>query len=113
MDISKGLTMLLQSNNVSRSRLARELGVHTSTVTNWLDGKDPKSENLSDVCKYFGVDLEFLQTGESPQKEKAPTEAEARKEIVLKTLKSLPEEGWDAASEYIQFLLTKYKDELK
>ncbi len=72
MDISKGLSQLLQNRGLSRSRLARDLDVHTSTVTNWLEGKAPSAENLSDICKYFGVYVDFLITGEQ---EKAPAQS--------------------------------------
>lgn len=72
MDIALKLQELLNMNGISRSRLAREIGVHTSTVSNWLDGRDVKSENLATLCEYFGCSLDYL-TGATQDKEKAPT----------------------------------------
>lgn len=60
MNIAQGLKELLESKNMSRSKLAREIGVHTSTVSNWLAGKDVKAENLSVLCEYFDCSLDFL-----------------------------------------------------
>lgn len=52
--------------------MAREIGVHTSTVSNWLDGKEVKAENLASLCSYFSCTLDYL-AGQSPTPKKAPT----------------------------------------
>lgn len=66
MNISKPLYQLMQSANISRSRLARELGVHTSTVTNWLEGKAPKADNLTDLARFFAVPVDYFTPGATP-----------------------------------------------
>lgn len=71
MNIAQRLQELIDSSGISRSRLAREIGVHTSTVSNWLDGKEVKAENLSTLCSYFGCTLDYL-AGQIPEKEIAP-----------------------------------------
>ena len=73
MNIAQSLQQLLTSSGISRSKLAREIGVHTSTVSNWLDGKEVKAENLSALCAYFGCSLDYL-AGQTAQAEKAPSE---------------------------------------
>lgn len=73
MNIAQSLQRLLTSSGISRSKLAREIGVHTSTVSNWLDGKEVKAENLSALCAYFGCSLDYL-AGQTVQAEKAPSE---------------------------------------
>ena len=80
MNIAQSLRELLESNNISRSKLSREIGVHTSTVSNWLDGKSAKSENLEALCSYFGCSLDYL-TRTTPsagdeQKNKPPADSE-------------------------------------
>lgn len=60
MNISNRLQELLEKTSTSRTKLARALGVHTSTVSNWLDGKEPKLENLADIARYFGVSTDYL-----------------------------------------------------
>lgn len=72
MNIAQRLQELLCLKGISRSRLAREIGVHTSTVSNWLDGKEVKAENLSSLCAYFGCSLDYL-AGQISAQEKAPT----------------------------------------
>lgn len=71
MNIALQLQELLESKGVSRSKLAREIGVHTSTVSNWLEGKDVKSENLATLCSYFNCSLDYL-TGTIEEKQKTP-----------------------------------------
>ena len=51
---------MMDEKKVSRSRLGREIGVHTSTVSNWLDGKDVKLENLATLCSYFDCTMDYF-----------------------------------------------------
>ncbi len=61
MNISKTLAELIAGCPLlSRSKLARDMGVHTSTVTNWLNGAQPKIERLVELAAYFGVSLDEL-----------------------------------------------------
>lgn len=70
MNIAQNLRKLMKEHNLSSSRLAREIHVHTSTVSNWLDGKDVKAENLEALCKYFRCTLDYL----AGTTEKAPAD---------------------------------------
>jgi transcriptional regulator with XRE-family HTH domain len=72
MNIAQNLKHLMEERGLSNSRLAREIHVHTSTVSNWLDGKEVKSENLTTLCKYFGCSLDYL-TGSTTETKKTPT----------------------------------------
>lgn len=60
MNIAQSLKALMSERKLSNSKLAREIHVHTSTVGNWLDGKDVKAENLETLCEYFGCSLDYL-----------------------------------------------------
>ena len=60
MNIAQQLKHLMKERGLSSSKLAREIHVHTSTVSNWLDGKDVKTENLAALCEYFGCSLDYL-----------------------------------------------------
>ena len=62
----------MQERGLSSSKLAREIHVHTSTVSNWLDGKDVKTENLAALCEYFGCSLDYLADSTAETK-KTPT----------------------------------------
>ena len=60
MNIAETLKKMMDEKKVSRSRLGREIGVHTSTVSNWLDGKDVKLENLATLCSYFDCTMDYF-----------------------------------------------------
>ena len=72
MNIAQKLEALIEEKKVSRSKLARELGVHTSTVSNWLLGKDVKTENLQAICEYFQKPMDyFIEEKEKPAGQEA------------------------------------------
>ncbi|MFQ7478404.1 MAG: helix-turn-helix domain-containing protein, partial [Streptococcus sp.] len=55
MSYATNLCDLMQSRGISSYKLAKEVGVHVSTVTNWKDGSNPKIEHVKKVADYFGV----------------------------------------------------------
>lgn len=77
MNIAQNLKLLMEKRGLSNSRLAREIHVHTSTVSNWLDGKEVKAENLKTLCEYFGCSLDYL-VGSTTATKKAPAETGER-----------------------------------
>ena len=76
MNIAQNLKKLMDNRGLSNSRLAREIHVHTSTISNWLEGKEVKAENLTALCEYFGCSLDYLA---GTTTEKAPTQEGERK----------------------------------
>lgn len=60
MPFSKILCRLMQERDVSSYKLAKDLSVHVSTVTNWRNGSNPKINHLSSVANYFGVSIDYL-----------------------------------------------------
>lgn len=68
MNIAQPLSELIESQKISRSKLARSIGVHTSTVSNWLDGKDVKPDNLSALCAYFNRSPSYFMGWSDVQK---------------------------------------------
>ena len=63
MSYAKNLCELMQKDRISSYKLAKEIGVHTSTITNWREGKAPKVEHLQAVAAYFGVTVDELLSG--------------------------------------------------
>ena len=56
---------LCDENNVSPTKAAIEAGVDPSSITNWKNGRyAPKSEKRRKLADYFGVSLEYLDTGD-------------------------------------------------
>ena len=122
MNIAQNLKKLMVQHRLSSSKLARELHVHTSTVSNWLDGKDVRVENLSALCDYFGCSLDYLVGNDA---EKKPISADERnQELNDEQLKvayfrgadpSLTKEDldamWEDAKNFRDFILEKKRSE--
>lgn len=60
MGYAANLCDLMRRDGISSYKLARDIGVHTSTVSNWRDGKTPKVDHLRLVADYFGVTVDDL-----------------------------------------------------
>lgn len=60
MSYATNLCELMQKRGVSSCKLAKKIGVHVSTVTNWKEGNSPKIEHLKKVADYFGVTVDEL-----------------------------------------------------
>ncbi len=60
MSFATNLCELMQNRCISSYKLAKEVGVHISTITNWKDGNNPKIEHLKKVADYFGVTVDYL-----------------------------------------------------
>lgn len=114
MNIAQRLQELLESRGISRSRLAREIGVHTSTVSNWLDGREVKAENLTALCSYFGCTLDYLAGQISGQEKALPPEGERKVEMspaFFRLKQGL--EPYDISESDADFLLEVYKAHIK
>lgn len=60
MSYATNLCDLMQKRGISSYKLAKEVGVHISTITNWKDGNSPKIEHIKKVADYFGVTVDDL-----------------------------------------------------
>lgn len=60
MAYAKNLCDLMQKTGTSSCKLAKSVGVHVSTVTNWKDGGNPKLDHIVRVADYFGVTVDDL-----------------------------------------------------
>lgn len=52
--------------------VAKELGIASSSITQWKHGSTPRAQLLQKIADYFGVSVSYL-IGESDQKEKPTT----------------------------------------
>ena len=119
MNIAQNLKKLMDNRGLSNSRLAREIHVHTSTISNWLEGKEVKAENLTALCEYFGCSLDYLA---GTTTEKAPTQ-EGERDIDDRKIKAAflggladglsdeeIDEYWDDARDYIGYKIQQKKN---
>ena len=64
MGYPTNLCNLMSKKGIGAYRLAKDIGVHTSTVSNWKEGASPKIEHLRLVADYFGVTIDELLADE-------------------------------------------------
>lgn len=59
---------LCREKGVTPYRVGEETGIKGSTFYGWRTGKyTPKQDKLQKIADYFGVSLEYLQTGTEPE----------------------------------------------
>ena len=54
------LKLLLTTNNISKNKLAKELGIAENSVKSWENGSQPSADKLIKICKYFNVSADYL-----------------------------------------------------
>ena len=45
---------------MSSYQFAKEIGIHVTTVTNWLNGTTPRKGMQVQLAKYFGIPWDYL-----------------------------------------------------
>jgi len=60
MPFSENLCMLMKQNHLSSYKLAKTIGVHVSTITNWKNGSMPVAKHLQLLSDCFGVPINQL-----------------------------------------------------
>lgn len=64
MDFSQVLKSILADSGTSIYRLAKEIGVHQTTIKNWIDHKtNPSAEIVAKIATYFGLPVSYLIEG--------------------------------------------------
>lgn len=61
MDFAQRLAELLKKENMTAYRLSKTLGVHQTSVKNWLEGNSkPRTEHIEKIAERFGVSIDYL-----------------------------------------------------
>ena len=62
MDFINRIVLLMKENNITQKKLAQDLGISASSITNWIKGKikNPSAETVARIAKYFDVTPDFL-----------------------------------------------------
>lgn len=61
---------LLQKNNMTTYRVAKDIGISSVTFTDWKKGRSkPKVDKLQKIADYFGVPLEYFLDQEGANEE--------------------------------------------
>ena len=72
MNFAQRLRELMESQALTNYQLAKDLDVHPTTITNWLDGKEPRKKTLASLAAYFNVSTNYLLGNEENKKSPAP-----------------------------------------
>ena len=60
MGFSENLCEMMENRNVTSYKMAKDLNVHVSTVTNWRNGNGILVDHLAKVAEYFGCSVDSL-----------------------------------------------------
>ena len=107
-DIVQGLC---DKSGISISKLALDLKISKSNVTNWKNGSSPRADKLEKIAAYFGVSADYLLGNE--QKNKLSAEVESLSDIeneILEIFRSLPEDKKQAFMTVARSLKVQSKD---
>ena len=64
MIISERIFKILKDNNMSQNAFAREVGLASSTISDWKTKKtNPSADKIMDICRVLDVTPEQLLTG--------------------------------------------------
>ena len=117
---------LMEEYNVTAYKVSKETGIATSTLSDWKKGRStPKQDKLQKIADYFNVTIDYLLTGNNPEKkerdyslaikEQADIDDEAKKIIedltvsFSKNKDSLNEEDYFAIESAIRSTLETIK----
>lgn len=60
-EFGQRLSVLLEKNQMSAYRLAKELNVHQTTIKNWREGKcEPNARHILGIAILFNVSCDYL-----------------------------------------------------
>ena len=60
MGFGENLARLQEEHGETNYRLAKAIGVHKTSITNWKNGIMPHAKNAKLVAKHYGVKVEEL-----------------------------------------------------
>lgn len=72
MTVFDRIEQLRKTQNLSQGKLEKELGFSNGSISKWRNST-PTYERLQKVADYFGVSVEYLMTGETPEEKKDVT----------------------------------------
>lgn len=61
-NISERLAEAIRASGKTKGALAAYLGVPQSSVSRWLAGAEPRSERLTEIANFLGVDVKWLMS---------------------------------------------------
>lgn len=66
MGFAQRFKQAMENKSITAYRLAKELGVHQTTIKNWVDGKgEPHLNQLKQIAKILDADIIYLISGQT------------------------------------------------
>lgn len=106
MGFAQNLQYLMDSEQITNYRLAKDVGCHATTVAHWLSGtSEPQKKQLVKIAERFGVTVDSLLGEEFPQKIKSdPVTVDSDKvEEIIRLFLTLPQDAQDRVMSYLRF----------
>ena len=61
MTFSQVLVNLMSENQITAYRLSKDIGVHQTSIKNWITGTTkPNEDKLQKIADYFNVSVDYL-----------------------------------------------------
>lgn len=93
---------LCKAKGKSANAVAKELGIPSSSVTNWKHGHRPRIDTIHKIADYFRVSVDFLTNEENPAQDMGGIYKDVVENII-----GLPPEYVQRVAEYIEFLKSR------
>lgn len=71
MSLAENLARLQAEHSETSYRLAKAIGVHQTSITNWKNGIKPHPKHAKLIADHYGVTVEELYGGAAESKEGA------------------------------------------
>lgn len=103
MEFAQNLKSVMDSKSITMYRLAKELGVHQTTIKNWLEGKgEPRVSEVRTIAAALGVDPYSLYSFD--QASDAMVERINARERVDTALGKLNDTGMEKAADAVEII---------
>lgn len=110
MQFSQRLQKLMDKNELSNYRLAKEIDVTDGMIGRWLRGDSiPRGENIEKLVKYFGVSADYLignsdnTTPDLPHEEYREVISENGIKVFLDASAKISEQDLKEVVEFLRF----------
>ena len=89
MDISQRIFDKLQKTGITQQELSNATGIKKGTISSWkTGGYSPQSDKLDEICKFLGVSVQWLISGEEAEN----TMSDAQEQKLLNIFREISED---------------------
>lgn len=105
-DLLERIYQLMNKHDIKPTQLAKQLGMSTSTFTDWGKGKgSPSLKAVMQFAEYFDVSLDYLVYGKEHQNQNIVEISNPEDDALLKSFHRLSPELRLKATSYIEGML--------